>query len=297
MLDLNRLDLEEIATALADQTDHEHRWLIDPHLSRSSWVSSTPERAAATGTTGHTLSECSTVKSIAIPPPIEHPMNQNPTASCSRERVAGAEVKIRAQKISKTASGDAVSRSRWESPAFCSSTSSASSSPGRPRPQPSSSSTDSSCWLASVSGGEPKPAPWRTPARKARRNSSKRRSTNLCTAAQTDRWKLSATARQALSVCSRLALLAGISRSGVTMVGGLLRGLDHADAAKVVFLLATPVILAAGVLKIPSLLGPAGADIHGQVIIGALAAGLAAYISVRFLTRYFTTRTLTPFAV
>jgi undecaprenyl-diphosphatase len=94
-----------------------------------------------------------------------------------------------------------------------------------------------------------------------------------------------------------LALLAGISRSGITMVGGLVRGLDHEDAAKFAFLLATPVILAAGALKIPSLLGPAGAQIHGQVIAGALTAGVAAYLAVRFLTRYFTTRSLLPFAV
>jgi undecaprenyl-diphosphatase len=94
-----------------------------------------------------------------------------------------------------------------------------------------------------------------------------------------------------------LALLAGISRSGVTMTAGLLRGLDHEDAAKFSFLLATPVIFAAGVLKIPSLFGPAGAHIHGQVLVGAVVAGLAAYASVRFLTRYFTTRTLTPFAI
>ncbi len=94
-----------------------------------------------------------------------------------------------------------------------------------------------------------------------------------------------------------LALLAGISRSGVTMVAGLLRGLDHEDAAKFSFLLATPVILAAGLLKLPSLAGPAAADIHGQVLAGAVTAGIAAYASVRFLTRYFTTRTLTPFAV
>ncbi|MDP9222024.1 MAG: undecaprenyl-diphosphate phosphatase [Actinomycetota bacterium] len=94
-----------------------------------------------------------------------------------------------------------------------------------------------------------------------------------------------------------LALLAGISRSGITMVAGLLRGLDHEDAAKFSFLLATPVILAAGVLKIPALFGPAGDHIHGQVLVGAVVAGLAAYASVRFLTRYFTTRTLTPFAI
>jgi undecaprenyl-diphosphatase len=94
-----------------------------------------------------------------------------------------------------------------------------------------------------------------------------------------------------------LALLAGISRSGITMVAGLLRGLDHEDAAKFSFLLATPVILAAGVLKLPTLAGPAGAGIHGQVIAGVLAAGVAAYLSVRFLTRYFVSRTLTPFGI
>lgn len=94
-----------------------------------------------------------------------------------------------------------------------------------------------------------------------------------------------------------LALLAGISRSGVSMVGGLTRGLSHRDAAHFSFLLATPVILAAGVLKLPTLAGPSGAGIHGQLLVGALAAGVAAYASVKWLTRYFQTRTLTPFAV
>lgn len=94
-----------------------------------------------------------------------------------------------------------------------------------------------------------------------------------------------------------LALLAGISRSGVSMVGGLVRGLSHRDAARFSFLLATPVIFAAGVLKIPSLAGPAGAHIHGQVIVGAIVAAIAAYASVKWLTKYFETRTLTPFAI
>jgi undecaprenyl-diphosphatase len=94
-----------------------------------------------------------------------------------------------------------------------------------------------------------------------------------------------------------LALLAGISRSGVTMAGGLWRGLDHEDAARFAFLLATPVILAAGVLKVPSLFGPAGAHIHGQVVVGFVICGIAAYASVRFLVRWFQTRTLTPFAI
>lgn len=93
------------------------------------------------------------------------------------------------------------------------------------------------------------------------------------------------------------ALLAGISRSGVTMVGGLWRGLDHEDAARFGFLLATPVILAAGVLKLPSLFGPAGAPVRGQAAVGFVLTGLAAYVSVRWLVRYFRTGTLTPFAV
>jgi undecaprenyl-diphosphatase len=93
------------------------------------------------------------------------------------------------------------------------------------------------------------------------------------------------------------ALLAGISRSGISMVGGLARGLSHRDAARFSFLLATPVILAAGVLKLPSLAGPAGAHIHGQVLVGAVLAGLASYVSIKWLTRWLETRTLTPFAV
>ena len=93
------------------------------------------------------------------------------------------------------------------------------------------------------------------------------------------------------------ALLAGISRSGITMVTGLVRGLSHEDAANFAFLLATPVIMGAGLYKLPDLLGPLGNDIRGQVLAGSLAAGLAAYLSVKYLTRYFQTKTLTPFAI
>ncbi|WP_043511513.1 MULTISPECIES: undecaprenyl-diphosphate phosphatase [unclassified Actinoplanes] len=94
-----------------------------------------------------------------------------------------------------------------------------------------------------------------------------------------------------------LALLPGISRSGVTIGAGLLRGLSHEDAARFAFLLATPVIAAAGVLKLPELAGPAGHGIAGPVLAGSLVAGVAAYVSLRFLTRYFETRTLNPFAI
>jgi undecaprenyl-diphosphatase len=94
-----------------------------------------------------------------------------------------------------------------------------------------------------------------------------------------------------------LALLAGISRDGVTMVTGMARGLSREDAARFAFLLATPVILAAGVLKVPDLMGPLGRGIHGQILLGSVLSGLGAYLSVRFLVRYFQTRTLYPFAV
>jgi len=94
-----------------------------------------------------------------------------------------------------------------------------------------------------------------------------------------------------------LALLAGISRDGVVMVSGMFRGLSRQDAARFSFLLSTPVILAAGVLKIPDLTGPLGKGIHGQVIVGSILSGVGAYLSVRFLMKYFQTRTLTPFAV
>src|SRR5262249_46137501 len=93
------------------------------------------------------------------------------------------------------------------------------------------------------------------------------------------------------------ALFAGISRSGITMVAGLLRGLDHEEAARFSFLMATPVILAAGVYKLPDLAGHNGAGIRGQVVVGSICAAVAAYLSVRFLTRWFDRRTLTPFAV
>ena len=94
-----------------------------------------------------------------------------------------------------------------------------------------------------------------------------------------------------------LALAPGISRSGIAMVGGLVRGLSREDAARFSFLLATPVILAAGALKLGDLGGPLGAGIRGQVLFGSVLSGIGAYLSVRFLTRYFANRSLRPFGV
>jgi undecaprenyl-diphosphatase len=93
-----------------------------------------------------------------------------------------------------------------------------------------------------------------------------------------------------------LALLAGISRDGVTMVAGMFGGLSREDAARFAFLLATPVIFAAGALKVPDLV-QYGHGIYGQILAGSILSGIGAYVSVRFLVRYFRTRTLTPFAI
>ena len=92
------------------------------------------------------------------------------------------------------------------------------------------------------------------------------------------------------------ALAPGISRSGAAMATGLTQGLSREAAARFSFLLATPVILAAGVLKIPDLMGPLGDGIRGQVLLGSVLSGLGAYVSVRFLSRYFENRSLRPFA-
>ncbi len=100
-----------------------------------------------------------------------------------------------------------------------------------------------------------------------------------------------------IGVAQVFALIAGISRSGITMVAGLVRGLSHEDAARFSFLLATPIILAAGLYKVPDLMGPLGNGIRGQVLAGSIAAGIAAYVAVRFLMKYFETKTLTPFAI
>ena len=105
--------------------------------------------------------------------------------------------------------------------------------------------------------------------------------------------------RQAVVIGSTqvLALLAGISRDGVVMVGGMFRGLSREDAARFSFLLSAPVILAAGVLKVPDLLGHLGNGIHGQILVGSIVSGVGAYLSVRFLMKYFKTNTLYPFAI
>jgi undecaprenyl-diphosphatase len=106
-------------------------------------------------------------------------------------------------------------------------------------------------------------------------------------------WKESAS----IGAAQALALIPGLSRSGATMGGGLLVGLSNEDAARFAFLLATPIIGAAAVLKLPELVGSQGNGVRGQALVGALCAAVTAYFAVRFLMRYFETKRLTPFAV
>ena len=105
--------------------------------------------------------------------------------------------------------------------------------------------------------------------------------------------------KQALGIgtAQAAALIPGISRSGITMGGGLLFGLSNEDAARYAFLLATPIIGAAGVLKLPELMGHAGDGVRGPALVGALAAALTTYLAVKFLLRFFETNRLTPFGV
>jgi undecaprenyl-diphosphatase len=105
--------------------------------------------------------------------------------------------------------------------------------------------------------------------------------------------------RQAVGVgtAQAAALVPGISRSGITMGGGLLVGLSNEDAARYAFLLATPIIGAAAVLKLPDLFGSAGNGVRGPALAGALCAAVTTWFAVKFLLRFFETNRLTPFGV
>jgi undecaprenyl-diphosphatase len=105
--------------------------------------------------------------------------------------------------------------------------------------------------------------------------------------------------KQAIAVgtAQAAALIPGISRSGVTMGGGLIVGLSNEDAARYSFLLATPIIAAAGFLKLPELLGSAGDGVRGQALVGTLAAALTTVLAVKFLLKFFETNRLTPFGI
>jgi undecaprenyl-diphosphatase len=90
-----------------------------------------------------------------------------------------------------------------------------------------------------------------------------------------------------IGIAQALALIPGVSRSGVTLIAGLSTGLDYASAARYSFLLATPIIGAAGLLEVPKLLH-LGNQIHlGMVAACGVVAGVFAYLSTWLLMRYF----------
>jgi len=100
-----------------------------------------------------------------------------------------------------------------------------------------------------------------------------------------------------IGAAQAIALIPGFSRSGASMAGGLLTGLSNEDAARFSFLLATPIIGAAALLKLPDLFGATGDGVRGQALAASLASALTAWFSVRFLVKYFETNRLTPFAI
>jgi undecaprenyl-diphosphatase len=105
--------------------------------------------------------------------------------------------------------------------------------------------------------------------------------------------RISFRAAAIIGACQALAFLPGISRSGVTIGGGLLAGLRHQEAARFSFLLATPVILAAGIVEVPQLFA-SGVPV-GEYLAAAVLSGVAAYASARFLLRYFRSGRLDPY--
>jgi undecaprenyl-diphosphatase len=100
-----------------------------------------------------------------------------------------------------------------------------------------------------------------------------------------------------IGAAQAIALIPGFSRSGASMAGGLLTGLSNEDAARFSFLLATPIIGAAALLKLPDLFGATGDGVRGQALAASLCSALTAWFSVRFLIKYFETNRLTPFAI
>ena len=97
------------------------------------------------------------------------------------------------------------------------------------------------------------------------------------------------------------ALFPGVSRAGATMVGGLLRGLDHQAAAHFSFLIATPIIIGATALEGRHLLSAAvPPGTFQQAGLAAILAGITAWLSTAFLMRYFREHdnwALRPFAI
>jgi len=100
-----------------------------------------------------------------------------------------------------------------------------------------------------------------------------------------------------IGIAQSAALFPGISRFGITMSAGLARGLSHSAASDFAFLIATPVIVGASILKLPKLFDPEISHILGPVLVGSVVSAICTYLSIAFLVRWFKTHTLYPFAI
>jgi undecaprenyl-diphosphatase len=108
---------------------------------------------------------------------------------------------------------------------------------------------------------------------------------------------LTLTRAMIIGVSQLFAFIAGISRTGITMLGGIYSGLSTEDTAHFSFLLATPIILAAGLYQLPEVFGQGAKPIRGEMLLGTVCAAIAAYFSVRFLDKYFQKKSLRPFGI
>lgn len=98
-----------------------------------------------------------------------------------------------------------------------------------------------------------------------------------------------------IGLSQALAIIPGVSRSGITMTTGLLLGMTREDTARFSFLLSTPIILGAGLIKTPQILANP-AMINANFIIGMLVAAVVGLLSIGFLLRYVQTKDFRPFA-
>lgn len=130
-----------------------------------------------------------------------------------------------------------------------------------------------------------------------RTHSQKSRKKDLQTTTQQVSKQLTFGRALLIGIAQIAALCAGISRSGVTMVSGMYSGLDNEDAARFSFLLATPIILGAGLIKLPDFFSNLDNGVRGQILAGGIAAAVGAYIAVRFLDKYFQNKGLRPFGI
>ncbi len=124
-----------------------------------------------------------------------------------------------------------------------------------------------------------------------------RRGRDLAPATTPDEAIVQLSFMQAIGIGSMqaLALLPGFSRTGAALAGGLIFRLSHESAARFSFLLAMPLIFAAAALKLPQLFHGSSFPL-GEILVGSLASAVCAYVALRYLTKYFKTNTLTPFA-